>query len=110
MVTKVTGQGPPLVLIPGGIAGWLSLDDKQERLAATRKVIRIQLVNVQNALENRPLEPDYSIQTEIDALAEVFNELGLVEPLDIVGWSYGSVVALNYAANNPARINSLTLV
>jgi len=59
------------VLIPGGIAGWLSLDDKQERLAATRKVIRIQLVNVQNALENRPLEPDYSIQTEIDALAEV---------------------------------------
>ncbi len=41
MVSKVTGKGPPLVLIPGGIAGWLSLEEKQDRLATTRKVIRL---------------------------------------------------------------------
>ncbi len=110
MVTKVTGQGHPLVLIPGGIAGWLDLDDKQELLAKTRKVVRIQLLNVQCALEQRPVDPDYSVQTEIEALAATLNDLGIVEPLDIVAWSYGSVVALKYAANNQTRINSLTLI
>ncbi len=110
MISKVTGKGPPLVLIPGGIAGWLSLEEKQDRLATTRKVIRLQLINVQRASEQQPLEPDYSVQTEIEALSTTFNELGLTEPVDIVAWAYGSVVALNYAANNPTRVNSLIVV
>jgi len=109
-MAKITGHGHPLVLIPGGIAGWLSLDDKQERLAKTRKVVRIQLLNVQHALQNKPVSPDYSVQTEIEALAATLDELGIVEPLDIVAWAYGSVVALNYAACNPTRIKSLTVI
>jgi pimeloyl-ACP methyl ester carboxylesterase len=110
MVAKITGQGHPLVLIPGGIAGWLSLDNKQDCLAKTRKVIRIQLLNVQNALQNRPVDPDYSVQSEIEALAATLDELGIEEPLDIVAWSYGSVVALNYAACHSTRIKSLTVI
>jgi hypothetical protein len=38
----VKGEGEPLVLVPGGLTGWLSWIPHAERLAATRKTIRVQ--------------------------------------------------------------------
>ncbi|MBI2979431.1 MAG: hypothetical protein HYY41_01145, partial [Chloroflexi bacterium] len=55
MPVKVTGKGVPLVLVPGGLTGWLSWEPHTERLSATRKVIQVQLLNVQYGFENRRL-------------------------------------------------------
>lgn len=110
MLAKVTGKGPPLVLVPGGLTGWLSWEPHAERLAANRKVVRVQLLNVQYGLENRPLPPGYSVKMEAQALAATLDELGLREPVDIAAWSYGGLVTLDYALDNPARIRSLTLI
>ncbi|MGI8423967.1 MAG: hypothetical protein ACR2NO_07645 [Chloroflexota bacterium] len=38
----VKGQGNPIVLVPGGLTGWLSWIPHQERLSRQRQVIRVQ--------------------------------------------------------------------
>jgi len=44
MLSKVTGEGSPIVLVPGGLTGWLSWEPHAERLARTRRVARVQLL------------------------------------------------------------------
>jgi pimeloyl-ACP methyl ester carboxylesterase len=110
ITAKITGNCAPLVLIPSGISGWLNLESPAERLAATRKVIRLQLLNMQYALEEKSVPPDYSVKTESHALARTLKELGLNELIDIVAWHYGAMVALDYASDNPTKINSLTAI
>lgn len=110
MQVKVTGDGMPLVLVPGGLTGWLSWEPHAERLSNTRKVIRVQLLNVQYGFENRRLPPQYSVKTESQALSAALDGLGLSKAVDIVAWSYGALVTLDYALDNPGRVRSLTLI
>jgi len=110
MQSEVTGQGEPLVLVPGGLTGWLSWEPHAERLSATRKVARVQLLNVQYGLENRPLPADYSVKTESQALATTLDELKLETPPDLVAWSFGAAVTLDYALDHSEHVRSLTLI
>src|SRR5438445_5373851 len=84
--TDVKGQGAPLVLVGGGLTGWQSWVPHQERLAPTRKVVRMQLLAVEYGLENRPLPAGYNLETESDALAAAIEQLGLKGPVDLVAW------------------------
>jgi pimeloyl-ACP methyl ester carboxylesterase len=109
---KSTGQGMPLVLVPGGLTGWLSWEPHVVRLAADRRVISVQLLSVAYGLEKRPLPADYSLRTESRALAATLNLdiVGLAAPVDLVAWSYGAAVALDYALRHPERVLTLTLI
>lgn len=104
------GDGRPLVLIGGGLTGWASWQPHAERLAATRAVARLQLISVQYGLEDRPLPEGYSIRTESRALAAALDSLGWQMPLDLVAWSYGAAVTLDFALNHPDRVRTLTLI
>ncbi len=110
MQCQVSGEGPPIILVPGGLTGWLSWEPHAKRLAATRKVVRVQLLNVQLGLENCPLPPNYSIGFESQSLKNTLDQLKLVQALDIVAWSYGATVALDFALEYAARVRSLVLV
>jgi pimeloyl-ACP methyl ester carboxylesterase len=110
MLAKVTGKGRPLVLVPGGLTGWLSWEAHAERLSANRKVVRVQLLSVQWGLENEQLPADYSVKTESAALAASLSELGFKQPIDIVAWSYGALITLDYALDHPDSIRTLTLI
>jgi len=70
MQSKVIGEGAPIVFVPGGLTGWLSWEPHAERLSKTRKVVRVQLLNVQYGFENRTLPKDYSVKMESQALAQ----------------------------------------
>ncbi len=110
MLSKITGQGKPIVLVPGGLTGWISWEKHAELLSKTRKVVRVQLLNVQLGFENKPLPPGYSVTTESGALAETLNELNPEKPFDIVGWSYGAMTTLDYILNYPENIRTVTLI
>lgn len=107
--TIVTGEGPPVVLVPGGLTGWASWERHAEVLAATRRVIRAQLLSVDLGLEGRPLPEGYRLTTETDALERALDELGL-DRTDLVGWSYGGAIALDLAMRDPGRVRSLTVI
>jgi pimeloyl-ACP methyl ester carboxylesterase len=110
MQAERIGSGAPLVLIGGGLTGWASWIPHAERLAATRQVTRLQLLAVQYGLENRPLPDGYSARMESAALAAALDEPGTTEPLDLVGWSYGALVSLDFALAHPERVRTLTLI
>jgi len=107
---EVKGEGLPVVVVPGGLTGWLSWEPHASRLAASRRPVRVQLLSVQLGLEGEPLPADYSIRTESSMLLHVLDTFGFERPLDVVGWSFGGLVALDFALDHPARVRSLTLI
>lgn len=110
MHARVIGEGPPLVLVGGGLTGYKSWEPHAERLADRHTVARLQPLNVQFGLENRPLPEGYSLPTESAALKATLDELGWRDPVDLVGWSYGALASLDFALNHPERIRTLTLI
>src|SRR5690606_31468434 len=82
----------------------------QERLETTRRVTRAQPLVVQLGLENRPVPPGYSIEMEGAALAAAVDMLHPTGRVDLVAWSYGGFLTLDYALNHPQRVRSLTLI
>jgi pimeloyl-ACP methyl ester carboxylesterase len=110
MQAERTGGGQPVVLIGGGLTGWASWEPHAARLAATREVTRLQLLSVQYGLEDRPLPAGYSVRLESRALAATLDDLDRTGPVDLVAWSYGALVTLDFALNHPERVRTLTLI
>jgi pimeloyl-ACP methyl ester carboxylesterase len=109
LLHEVKGQGKPIVLVPGGLSGWLSWIPFAERLAPERKVIRVQLRSIELAEAGEPFPADYGIPTEREALRTTVDELGL-DSFDLAGWSHGGLVALAFALEYPERVRTLILI
>jgi pimeloyl-ACP methyl ester carboxylesterase len=110
MQAQVTGTGPRLALIGGGLTGWKSWEPHAEQLATTRTVARLQLLGVQYGLEDRVLPDGYSVTMESAALAAALDALGWHDPLDLVAWSYGALITLDFALGHAERVRTLTLI
>lgn len=106
---ETTGTGAPLVLVPGGLTGWLSWKPHAEHLAATRRVTRVQLLSVDHGLRGAPLPSGYSLETESHALSRTLASID-VGLADFAGWSYGAEILLDFALDHPERVRTLTLI
>jgi pimeloyl-ACP methyl ester carboxylesterase len=109
MKRDVSGSGEPLILLPGGLTGWLSWIPHAEALAVSRRVIRLQLHNVDFGLSGVPLPSTYSVDFEVTALRKTLDDLG-IQQADFAGWSYGGAIALSFALHDPHRVRTLTLI
>lgn len=109
LLHEVKGQGHPIVLVPGGLSGWLSWIPHAERLSKERMVVRVQLRSVELAEAGKPFPEDYGVLTEREALRATVDELGL-DSFDLAGWSHGGLVALAFALEYPERVRALTLI
>lgn len=105
----VTGDGEPIVLVPGGLTGWLSWIPHAERLAKTRRAIRIQPIHNELGSAGRPGDPGYTRFTEREALRMTLDELG-IQTADFVGWSGGGRALIEFTLEYPERVRTLTLV
>jgi pimeloyl-ACP methyl ester carboxylesterase len=106
----LTGSGPAIVLVGGGLTGSLSWVPHAERLASTHRVARAQPIGVQRGLERARLPIGYSIRLEAEGLKAALDEHGLTQPVDVVGWSMGGTIALDFALRAPERVRTLTLI
>ncbi len=109
MKAETTGTGETIVLVPGGLTGWLSWEPHAKELSRNYRVIRVQLVSVDLGLMNQPLPPGYSVDYETEALARTIAQSGVSEA-HFVAWSYGAEITLNFALNNPDSVRTLTLI
>jgi pimeloyl-ACP methyl ester carboxylesterase len=109
MLTQETGRGEPVVLVPGGLTGWLSWEPHAKILSESYKVVRVQLLSVDLGLRNEPVPPDYSVDYETNALGRALDELG-IEQAHFAAWSFGAEVTLNFVLNDPGRVKTLTLI
>src|SRR5215472_9402629 len=109
MKSEVTGHGDTVVLVPGGLTGWISWEPHAKRLSESHRVVRVQLIAVDMGLRNDPIPADYSVDFETNALTRALDGANVAEA-HFAAWSYGAEITLNFALNNPDRIKTLTLI
>ncbi|TDB72997.1 alpha/beta fold hydrolase [Micromonospora sp. KC723] len=103
-----TGQGDPLVCLPGGpMQAWTYLGDLGG-LSAHRSLVRLDLRGTgESAI---PADPaTYRCDRQVADVEAARVALGL-ERLDLLGHSAGASLALLYAARHPERVGALVLV
>ena len=103
------GDGDPLVLVPGGLTGWVSWAPHQERLVDRHRVVRVQPIH--NELGSKGVSGDlgYTAQIERESLRLTLDALELERP-NLAGWSAGGLALIEFAIEYPERVRSLTLV
>jgi len=104
-ITSV-GEGPPLVALPGGPG----FPGDQVRdlggLGATRTLLRPDWRGA--GASDPPPDGRHGIDDYVADLARVQEHLGL-DVIDLLGHSFGGLVAIRYAATYPERISRLVL-
>jgi pimeloyl-ACP methyl ester carboxylesterase len=103
------GHGEPIVLVPGGLTGWLSWIPHQERLAERYRAIRVQPIHNELGSAGVPGDPGYTSGTERESLRLTLYELNL-DSLHLAGWSGGGRAAIEFAIVYPQRVGTLALV
>jgi pimeloyl-ACP methyl ester carboxylesterase len=109
LLSDVAGHGDPIVLVPGGVSGWLSWIPHAARLSEHRMAVRVQLRSVELAEAGEPYPSDYGTLTEREALRATVDALRL-DRFDLAGWSYGAHVALAFTLAYPERVRTLTII
>lgn len=105
----IAGEGEPLVLLPGGLTGWISWIPHQERLASDYRVIRVQPIHNEMGSAGEPGDASYTREIAIESLRLTLEELE-IETAHFAGWSAGGKGLLDFAIVYPDRARSLTLV
>jgi len=101
------GSGAPVVLIHGGLGDYREWNSQIGRISSHYRVIAYsRRYNYPN--NNVEILPDHSAIVEARDLAALLDALKL-ERVHIVGYSYGALTALFFAAEHPERVRSLTL-
>lgn len=105
----IAGDGDPLILVPGGLTGWVSWIPHQERLSTNRRVIRVQPIHNELGTAGEPGDPGYTSEIERESLLLTLDELG-IEESDFAGWSGGGKALIDFTLAHGRRVRSLTLV
>ena len=106
---EIKGDGEPVVLVPGGLTGWVSWIPHAERLAAKWMTIRVQPIHNELGSAGRPGDPGYTTETERESLRMTLDALD-IEEAHFAGWSAGGKALIEFALAYPERVRSLTLV
>jgi pimeloyl-ACP methyl ester carboxylesterase len=97
------GDGPPLLLVPGLAGGYGLLGPLAKELAKSFRVISYQLRGEDNCFE---LRRPFSLGDLVSDLREFVDWLCLENPT-IMGVSFGGILALEFAARFPYRLQNL---
>lgn len=103
------GAGDALVLVPGGLTGWVSWLPHQVRLMTGHRVIRVQPIHNEQGSKGIRGDPGYTAQIERESLRLTLDALDLERP-HLAGWSGGGLALIEFAIEYPQRVRSLTLV
>jgi 3-oxoadipate enol-lactonase len=99
---RVDGEGPPLLLLNGGMMSMAAWEPIARRFATRHRVIRCdfrgQLLS--------PGESRASMEDHADDVAALLDALGETR-VDVVAASFGAYVGLLLAARHPERVHSL---
>ncbi len=111
MSFEISGSGnkSPIVLVPGGLSGWISWKLQAEVLSKNHVVIRVQLLCMAAAEKNQLPGEGYSLRSETKALKNTLDKLN-IRKVNLVGYAHGGAVSLDFALEYPNLINTLTLI
>jgi pimeloyl-ACP methyl ester carboxylesterase len=103
---EIHGDGPPLVLLHGGLGATEMFGPALVRLAEGHRVIGVDLQgHGRTADVDRPIR----LETMADDVEALMDHLG-IEQADAVGYSLGGGVAFQLAVRHPQRVRKLVVV
>jgi pimeloyl-ACP methyl ester carboxylesterase len=99
------GAGPPVVMVHGLLIGSLAswYFTAAPVLARTH---RVRVYDLRGHGKSAPAATGYDVRTLAGDLGALAGE----EPVDLVGHSWGALVALRFAIDHPARVRRIVLV
>lgn len=103
------GTGRPLIMLGGGTFGAVAFAPHAQALAKDFRVVRLQTLNLARGQKGETLPTGYSVKLESGSMARALDQLDIKGAVDIVGWSLGGVVALDFALDHPDRVRTLAL-
>jgi pimeloyl-ACP methyl ester carboxylesterase len=103
---EIHGSGEPLILLPGGFMTVAAMGAIVPQLAATRRVIGVEL---QGHGHTGDIERPLRFELMADDIAALIGHLGLTRA-DVFGFSLGGGVALQTAIRHPEVVRKLVLV
>lgn len=109
LTNEVRGEGDDVVLVPGGLTGWLSWAPHAERLAARYRTIRVQPIHNELGSAGTPGDASYTAEVERESLRMTLDALG-IGAAHLAGWSGGGRALIEFAIAHPERVRTLTLV
>jgi pimeloyl-ACP methyl ester carboxylesterase len=95
-------------MLGGGTYGATALAPHARLLADEFQVIRLQTLHITAAERLQPLPPEYSVTLESAAMARELDRLN-VPSIDLFGWSYGGLIAFDFALHHADRVRTLSL-
>lgn len=96
-------------MLGGGTFGAGPFAPHAQMLAKHFRVVRLETLNVERSQKHQPLPAGYSVRMESAAMVRALDQLGIASAVDMVGWSYGGLVALDFALDHSNRVRTLTL-
>lgn len=105
----IAGDGDLLILVPGGLTGWVSWIPHQDRLDDHHRVIRVQPIHNELGSAGQPGDSGYSAEVERESLRLTLDALD-IGAADFAGWSGGARALIEFAITYPERVRSLALV
>lgn len=109
MLATEEGAGQPIVML-GGVLSGAGPTPLAERLASRRRVIRLQNLAAEAGVSGRIVEEGYGVRSERCAMLAAMDRLVGNTPVDVVGYSLGGLIALDFALHHPQRVRTLTLI
>ena len=103
---EITGEGEPLVQLPGGALGLRNFSRVTPVLARHFRVVDFDMVGTG---QSSPTPPGYSLQDWTDDLRDLMDELEIPRA-HLHGTSTGGSIGLQFAAQYPERVAKLVLV
>src|SRR5688572_9214459 len=104
------GKGEPIILLTGGPgAGHLQLEEVAINLGKTHRSILLEQRGTGRSMPKPYNASTINIKAAMSDLNLLLDHLKL-QHANLLGHSWGSMLAMNYAATYPARIKSLILI
>jgi pimeloyl-ACP methyl ester carboxylesterase len=110
MHVRVSGpeSGPVVLLVHGGAVGGQGFQNWQKPLTdAGYRVVLPDLLGY--GYSERP-DLAYTKEFYTKQLRELLDGLGMTQPVNVIGASLGGTISTAFAAENPGRVSSLTLM
>lgn len=101
------GRGQPIIFIHGWLGSWRYWWKSMQGLSAQHRTFALDLWGFGDSSKAADA---YTLEDYVEMLSQFIEQLGIVQPVTLVGHSLGAVVALKYACAFPKNVDRLVTV